>query len=254
MSAQRTRDPVTVVALLITLAAGVGMIVAVPTLLPAPVRDLVGLGPERVAEAPAVSGTGSYAFLAHQPDDPETPVGYDPCRRIHLRVNLEGAPPGGLELVERAMRRVEELTGLRFTYDGTTDARPQWDSHTVPVLAGQPRTSPALVSWATEEEISELAGEVVGLGGSLPVPNLGGTVRYVTGGVTLDADDFAELDTSEEGRREQLAIMLHEFGHLVGLAHVQDPRELMNEENIGVLDFGPGDKVGLAKVGSTSCA
>jgi len=38
------------------------------------------------------------------------------------------------------------------------------------------------------------------------------------------------------------------------LGHVRDDDELMNEDNVGLLDFGPGDRAGLARVGSTSCA
>lgn len=254
MDSGRTRDPVTIVSLLITVVALVGMVVLVPSVVPRPLRDLVGLGPHRVADAPEVSGDGSYKFLVHQEGDPDAPVGYDPCKRIHVRVNLDGAPSDGLDLVKAAMRRVEELTGLRFAYDGTTDARPRWESESVPMLIGQPRTTPVLVSWATADEVSELAGDVAGVGGSLPAPNLGGRLRYVTGGVTLDADDFADLDRTEEGRQQALAITMHEFGHLVGLAHVNDPNELMNGDNLGLLDFGPGDRIGLARVGSTSCA
>jgi hypothetical protein len=81
----------------------------------------------------------------------------------------------------------------------------------------------------------------------------GGRFRYVTGGVTLDRAVFQELSKSADGRREARAIVLHEFGHLVGLAHVKDPDELMNGENLGLLDFGPGDLAGLARVGSTPC-
>jgi predicted Zn-dependent protease len=47
--------------------------------------------------------------------------------------------------------------------------------------------------------------------------------------------------------------VLHELGHLVGLAHVQDEHELMYAENIGQLDFGRGDLAGLARVGATAC-
>ncbi len=254
MSPRGDRDPVTVVAFLVALAAMVGLVVAVPSTLPGPLRSAIGLGPERIAEAPEVSGAGSFAYLVTQPGDPDQPVGYDPCRRIKLRVNLDKAPPNGLALVEQAMHEIEGLTGLRFEYEGTTTARPRWKSESVPRVLGRPRTTPALVSWATEDEVPELAGDVAGVGGSVAVAGEGGIARYVTGGVTLDAAVFADLDRTDEGREEALAIVLHEFGHLVGLGHVHDENELMNEDNVGRRDFGPGDRIGLAKVGSTSCA
>ncbi|MCZ4500552.1 MAG: hypothetical protein JWQ74_3107 [Marmoricola sp.] len=251
---ERSWDRTGVIALVVALLAGAGMVYAVPSLVPRPVRDLVGLGPERVAPALAVRSSGSYAFLAHQPGDTDDPVGYDPCSRIPVRVNLAHAPAGGLPLVEQAIARVESVTGLRFDLRGTTDQRPHWDGQYLPVFFGKARTAPALISWADEREVPELAGNVAGIGGSVPISDLGGHRRYATGGVTLDADSYAELEKQPEGRAEELAILLHELGHLVGLAHVHDPAELMNEDNLGNLDFGPGDLEGLAKIGAVACA
>ena len=51
-----------------------------------------------------------------------------------------------------------------------------------------------------------------------------------------------------------LSILLHELGHLVGLDHVDDWTELMHgggEPNI--IDFGPGDLTGLARLGQGEC-
>lgn len=243
-----------VIALVIALVALAGMVVAVPSLVPTPIRSAIGLGPKRIAPAPSISASGSYAFLAHQPGDSQAPVGYDPCRVIHLRVNLDRAPEGALALVSEATSRIEQATGLRFSYDGTTEARPQWKNASVPILLGRAHSTPVLVDWATPGDVPELAGDVAGIGGSIPVADSGGRVRFVTGGISLDADLFEVLSRTEDGRREALAIVMHEFGHVVGLAHVHDPAELMNEDNLGLLDFGPGDLAGLARVGSTSCA
>jgi hypothetical protein len=249
---RRQVDRTGLIAVVIAFVALVGMLLAVPGLLPTPVRNLVGLGPQRVALPPTPSGTGPYKLLATQ-DGSKKPVGYDPCKRIEIRVNLDGAPPGSLELVKQAMGVVERATGLRFDYLGTTDQRPQWEDETVPVIAGRPHTSPVLVSWATSREVKALAGDVAGLGGSVSVPDSSGVRWFVTGGITLDSDDFEKIDSSDEGRPEELAIILHEFGHLVGLAHVHDDNELMNASNVGVLGYGPGDLEGLAAIGSIDC-
>lgn len=249
-----SRDRTGMVALAIALVCIIGMVVAVPSILPPAFRDALGLAPQRVALPPAPSGTGPYAFLQTQPGDPGTPVGYDPCERIPIQVNTDGAPNYSLELVEQAMEVVEQATGLRFDYQGTTDARPRWEDETVPVLMGRPRTSPVLVSWADADEVDALSGDVAGVGGSIAVSSSrGGRMRYVTGGITLDKDDFAAIHASRGGRAEELAIILHEFGHLVGLAHVEAPAELMNAENIGQLSFGPGDLEGLRRIGSIAC-
>lgn len=250
---RRTSDPVAWISLAVAVVGLVAMVLVSPSLLPAPVRELVGLAPERLASAPDVDGTGTYAFMAHQPDDPDAPVAYDPCRPLKVRINPELAPPGGVEIVREAMDRVSAATGLVLQYDGSTTERPSWDNEFAPSFLGQVRTRPALVSWAEESEVPELEGDVAGIGGSLAVRTELGPARYVTGGVTLDAATFRMLADRPDGDAEMRAIVLHELGHLVGLAHVDDPGELMHGDNVGLLDFGPGDRAGLARVGSGTC-
>lgn len=254
MQNERSWDRTSVISLVVALVALAGFAIAVPSVLPGPLRNLVGLGPHRLAPARSADQRGAYAFLAHQVGDRAAPVGYDPCKRIALQVNLAGAPSDGMALVNAAIRQVEQATGLRFDLRGTTSRRPQWQNAYVPTVFGQARTVPDLVSWATADEVSQLSGRVAGIGGSVAVSDGGGPRRYVTGGVTLDADYYAELERTPDGSAEELAIMLHEFGHLVGLAHVHDNAELMNADNVGLLNYGPGDLAGLAKIGAVACS
>jgi hypothetical protein len=82
---------------------------------------------------------------------------------------------------------------------------------------------------------------------------MSGASYYATGVVALDAPDFRNILSRPGGHAEARAIVMHELGHLVGLAHVHDPHELMNERNVGQLDFGPGDLRGLAALGAGPC-
>jgi hypothetical protein len=251
---ERRRDPVARIALLIAIVCAVGMVVAVPSLLPTPVRDILGLGAERLADPRTAGPGGSFAFLAVQPNDPDEPVGYDPCKPIRLVINPADGPEGGEQLVLDAMEHVEELTGLRFSYEGVSDEPPRTsDSSTVVFSGGQVKAPPALVGWADEDVVEELEGDVAGIGGSASVETRG-RLRYVTGSIVLDAELFSELMDDDGGREEARAIVLHELGHLLGLAHVQDGAELMNEENFGLLEYGKGDLNGLAKLGAIPCA
>jgi hypothetical protein len=71
--------------------------------------------------------------------------------------------------------------------------------------------------------------------------------------VTLDSVSFAAMSRQRGGAAFERAIVLHELGHLVGLAHVSDQSELMNADNVGLLDYGPGDREGLAQLGAGPC-
>ena len=242
-----------VVALAVSVTIAVGVVVAEPSLLPAWARSLTGLGSHRLAAAPQVRGEGVYAFMARQPSDPTSPVAYDPCRAISVRINPDGAPPGGVQAVRDAMAEVSAATGLVLRYDGVTHDRPAWKTPYLPSILGHVRHTPVLVAWATASEVPGLAGDVAGLGGSVPAAGRDGLLRYATGAVSLDEDAFARIATRPDGTAQMRAIVLHELGHVVGLAHVDDPGELMYARNDGLLDFGAGDRLGLATLGAGSC-
>lgn len=190
---------------------------------------------------PTTYSDGSYRFLRTQPNNPSVPVGYNPCKQILLRVNLQGAPSNAMDLIFKAIDDIRHASGLTLAYAGQTPDRPDY-SHG--------RVGPVLVAWANANELSLMRGSVVGLGGSGSyVENYGQTVYYVSGVVTLDAETFPRLSPAE-----QQAVVDHEFGHLVGLAHVNDQHELMQPSvNDQQLQYGHGDLTGLAKLGQLSC-
>ena len=227
-----------------------GVVVAVPGIVPPSLRRLVGLDVRPPSSLAGPTGSGSFAFMAHQPGNPGQPVAYDRCRKIRYVINPSGGPPGSVDLVKDAVARVEEASGLRFEYAGKSDARPRWDNPGTPLIGP---AEPVLVSWAHADEVPQLAGKVAGIGGSASVGTPDGRLRYVTGEVTLDISTFARLTAQLRGEPEERAIVLHELGHVVGLAHVSDTGELMSSHNVGRLDFGPGDLAGLAKLGSGAC-
>ncbi len=49
-------------------------------------------------------------------------------------------------------------------------------------------------------------------------------------------------------------MVLHELGHVLGLAHVDDRHEVMYEKGVRISDYGPGDLKGLKILGSGPCS
>lgn len=219
----------------------------------AALRRAIGLGKDRLADPADVEPGGVYAYLQTQPRDDTDPVGWDPCREIRYEVNTDGAPGSNeraLAIVREAVDEVARITGLRFTYEGATDRRPQWRARFVPVG----RNEPVLVSWADAREVRELAGNVAGVGGAVAVDDgAGGRVRYVTGGLTLDVDAWDDLRRTPNGEDQQRALVLHELGHVVGLGHVDSREELMYPDTTDRTTFGTGDLNGLVRLGSLPC-
>lgn len=240
--AKRTHGPI-LPSLLITAVILGGIVLTSPTDNMRQIRRLVGFDDDRLAAVPNVAqGVGSFSFLQTQRGSDE-PVAYDPCRPIEVLVNPDGAPANYDDLIDTGLARTGAATGLKFVRVGLTDKR---GLSTAPF----PGREPVLIAWATAEEVPELAGDVAGIAGSAAV-GPPGRMRYVTGRVVLDRDVFAGFEPEEKPYAQ--AIVDHELAHVVGLGHVNDPRELMFEGNVGLTTYGPGDREGLARLGSVDC-
>jgi hypothetical protein len=201
----------------------------------------------------APAGSGAYEFMALQADG-VTPVAYDPCRPIHYVVRSGNAPLGGDQLIQDAVARISAVTGLQFVFDGSTDENPSEQRALFQPDRYGDRWAPVLISWDTVAERPDLAAEIAGMGGSVSVSFGNGPSVYVTGGVALDAAQFADILSRPGGAADARAIVLHELGHVLGLAHVSDRAQLMYPEQSGVDDFAAGDLTGLAQLGAGECA
>lgn len=237
---------------LIALTASAALVAMVVLLLPSSpmesARQLFGLGSQRGLPAPQVEDLGGvFAFRMTQQGSSQ-PVGWDPCEPIRYQVNPSGEPSGGDELIERAIARTSAATGLTFEDEGATDRRP-FTEQLVPIGTDRP----VIIGWATPAEFPELSGDIAGIGGGAAEEGVLGRRYYVTGGVALDTDVFTDAAIANQTRTME-AIVLHEIAHVVGLNHVNEPTELMAAANSGQIDFGPGDREGLARLGSLPCA
>ena len=198
--------------------------------------------------------SGQFDFAQRQPGS-GGPVAWDPCRTVRYVVNPAGAPPGGAGLVAEAVARTSAATGLQLVDEGTTDERFSPDRRAYQPTRYGERWAPVLITWADGATVPELAGNVLGVGGATSASAPDGQLVYVSGVLALDAADVSATMAQADGTGRARAIVQHELGHLVGLAHVGDPRELMftEESPLQTDDWGSGDRQGLALLGQGRC-
>ena len=199
---------------------------------------------------PAVASK-SYKFLATNADG--TPVGYSPCRPLHYVVNAKLAPAGAGQLVENAIRTVSDATGIKFVDDGATTELPSQSRAPYQKEKYGEHWAPLLIAWTTPEQAPQLTGAVIGTGGSTHFSFGDGPKSFVTGSLELDAPQIGDDLGRGDGAAYATAVILHELGHVMGLEHVSDPKQLMYPE-IGAPDgLAAGDLNGLYKLGHAQC-
>jgi hypothetical protein len=205
------------------------------------------------APAAVPPGPGKFEVAIDQPGDSAVPVAWDPCRPVHYVVNTAGAPPDGATLIQAAVARVQKATGLHFVNDGPTTEKTSKDRKPYqPARYDSTRWAPVLIGWSDETATPSLAGYIAGLGSPQAVYASRDRLVYVTGQVTLDRQQLAPARAPDRGVVK--AIILHELGHLIGLNHTADRRQVMySEAQFNVRDYGPGDLRGLARLGTQAC-
>ncbi|SEI79960.1 Matrixin [Arthrobacter sp. yr096] len=202
--------------------------------------------------APVNRPSSSYKFLAVKDDG--SPLAYSPCRPIHYVVNSDLASASWQPLVDEAVRRASVATGLKFIFDGPSSEVPSTNRAGYQPARYGDRWAPVLIAWSTPEQVPRLTGQTVGLGGSSSIGLSNGYKAYVTGTVSLDAPQFAGIVDTPNGQEIGVAVIMHELGHLLGLDHVDDPRQLMYDQASWVRDYAAGDRTGLARLGTGPCS
>ena len=229
-----------------------GGIVTVKPNLPTPGREESAhpLG----SPEPLLATSTSYRFISYQ-SDLVTPVAYDPCRPIHYVTRAQGEPVGGDQIISDAIIRVSQATGLQFINDGKSFETPTFQRDVYQPNNYGDRWAPVLLAWVTVAENPDFATNIEGKSGSVAMVGNDGLKTYVSGIVELDSLKLTQMLQVPSGIEQVRAVVLHELGHLVGLAHIADANQLMYPETgHGITDFATGDLTGAAILGRGSCA
>lgn len=194
----------------------------------------------RSAHAKPEAAPGTYRFL-HSVDG--KPGQWAACTPVPVVANFAGAPAGSEALLRTALARISDATKTPWILEGTTTERAP------SMRASRPwadlarygnRYAPVLVSWA--ERTHDAEGDAIAYGGAAYNVTPSG-LRAVTGSVTLDP-------AWNPGPTRLLTTLLHELGHVAGLAHVDDRNQVMFPIIQSFDRFQAGDVAGLARVGS----
>jgi hypothetical protein len=191
---------------------------------------------------------GPHAFL--NVDSHGRPLRFDPCHIIHYVVHVGDGPVNGVAIVQQGVDDVSRATGLTFHYDGTTDKM-------VSVGRAPHLGDPVWIGWATKSETQAFADatgnspDAVGVGGPIEATQGNGRRQYVGGSVVLLPTD--EVGPGFGPGATEGNVLLHELGHLVGLAHVNDSDEIMNPStsSLSPNGYNVGDLEGLGLLGAS---
>ena len=193
------------------------------------------------AATTAVTVTGTGRATAWQPvaGTKARPARWGTCR-IGYRVNVRRMPATGAADLREAIRRVTQVSGIRFRYLGRTSVTPSLrDRH--------PGLNRIVVAWAPPARSGGLLAD--GIGG------VGGTSwsghRLVTGFLLMNSD-FSSVADPGFGQGTSLGLVLmHELGHVVGLGHSPDQHQVMAPSaSLPAAVWGAADLRGLRTVGS----
>ncbi len=152
-----------------------------------------------------------------------------------------------------AVARLSAATQLQLVDDGTTSEAPSSARSAYQKDRYGDRWAPVLIAWATRVEVPDFGVDIVGEAGAAALTTASGGMTYVSGQVYLDPVEIEEIRRTA-GEAAARAVLLHELGHLVGLAHVDDEAQIMSPRGSGkVVDYQVGDRAGLAALGRGPC-
>jgi len=184
------------------------------------------------------------------------------CDPIQYRINAKksGGTKSAIRDVKEAVKRISKASGIKFIYRGTTSESCK-SAKTV-------RSAHLLISWHPKG--ASFFHGAAGIGGYWPeiIKDTKGKERASIkhGCVAMNSGTklrpgFGSAYRSTPGGGYQAysvrgQVLLHELGHAMGLTHVNSKKEIMYpvaDLSRKPVNFGKGDKRGLAVVGKKGC-
>lgn len=182
-----------------------------------------------------------------------TPFRWNPCSAIRYRINLGGYGEQFRALIEESFDRLSSASGLRFVYNGESTFMP---TENVPFEVSRidsinRSASYDIVVALGDEGVTDLVeGGVLGVTYIDWYRTSSNPGRIHRSTVTMDMED---LGSSVWGFAGFGPVMLHELGHALGLAHVNNVSQIMYPAVTNNFTFQDGDLRGLWREGQGGC-
>ncbi|GEP33304.1 hypothetical protein NSZ01_10720 [Nocardioides szechwanensis] len=171
-----------------------------------------------------------------------TPCGAAPGV-LTYRVNPARAPRGYLAEIRKAFAQVTAATGFGFRYAGTTTL--------VPLKPGSQaitRKADVTIAYATARMVPALRGGVIGVSPVASQYAYTDWWRVFAAAVVLDTQAGLAPGFGG-GKATRGSVLIHELGHVMGLDHVSDRRQIMYPAiTRAEARYANGDLRGLANV------
>jgi Matrixin len=202
----------------------------------------------RAWDGASAKHAGSFAFLATNADG--SPARFNPCQMIPVVANPTGAPAGAIEDLRAALSEINAATGLRLELVGRSNAIPTsaWGNR----AAANGTFPPVLVAWAHLGQSDLVVAGDYALAAPGAMMMVSGRKVLVSGKVVVRTDG-TRLHSGFGAGVSDGRILLHEFGHVVGLAHTSDRSQVMSISASVTGRFGAGDLAGLKRVSEGGC-
>jgi hypothetical protein len=198
-------------------AIAIGVLVVAPAV---DVRLVQAAGAERSSSGAAAAATGTFEVLRR--DGSGRPDQWMACRPIDFRINPTDEPAGMARVVRRTMASIGAQLGVRFRYAGTT-------THTFGTTAHARTPTIYLAFTAARSAAGVTFGwpGTIGLGGPVAEwrSTSTGSSELITYGRVLLSTRFAGARYG--GGQTWQALLTHEVGHALNLAHRTSPSSVM---------------------------